>query len=103
MANPNPDLSGLRKGRGRRPKEENESLSMRLPSTTCLVLEDIAEDYGIYYADKPWISGLLRRIGEGELMVVPATPDTKDKIEERLKRRAQRGLSMRTAMTKRKQ
>ncbi|AFY40120.1 hypothetical protein Lepto7376_3980 [[Leptolyngbya] sp. PCC 7376] len=102
MANPNPNISGLEKGRGKRPKEDNESISMRLPSKTCLVLEDIAEEYGIYYGDKPWISGLLRKIGEGELMVVPASPDTKENIKKRLQERTEKGKIIRERMNLKK-
>ena len=95
MSNFKRNLSGLEKGRGKRPKENNESVSMRLPSRTCLALEDIAKDYGIMYGDKPWISGLLRKIGDGELMVVPATPGTKQRIQERLENRLQERLERR--------
>jgi hypothetical protein len=37
-------------------------------------LEEIAQQYDCLYGGKPWIAGLLAKIGEGELIVVPAPP-----------------------------
>lgn len=83
MPNPNPNTEGLKQGRGKRPKENNESISMRLPTATRLALEEIAETYGAIYADKPWIAGLLRKIGSGELIVVPAPPTVQNSTNDR--------------------
>ena len=35
-------------------------------------LEEIAEHFGCYYAGKPWIAGLLEKIGSKELIVSEA-------------------------------
>jgi hypothetical protein len=35
-------------------------------------LEEIAEDYGCFYGGKPWIAGLLEKIGSNELIVSKA-------------------------------
>jgi hypothetical protein len=37
-------------------------------------LEKIALQYGCVYGGKPWIAGLLAKIGDGELLIVPAPP-----------------------------
>jgi hypothetical protein len=39
-----------------------------------MFLEGIAGDYNCFYGGKPQISGLLERIANGELLVVPAPP-----------------------------
>lgn len=83
MSNPNPNTEGLKQGRGKRRRENNESISMRLPTETRLALEDIAETYDAIYADKPWIAGLLRKIGSGELIVVPAPPTAQSSTNNR--------------------
>lgn len=77
MANQNPNIEGLALGRGKRPKENNETVSMRMPSETRKALEEIAEEYGCVYGGKPWVAGLLRMIGSGELIVVPSPPTRK--------------------------
>jgi hypothetical protein len=82
MANPNPNKEGLKLGRGKRPKENNETLTMRIPSETRKVLDHIAEQYGCIYGNKPWIAGLLRMIGSGELMIV-VTPPTHQGVNSR--------------------
>ena len=72
MANQNPNTDGLALGRGKRPKLDNETVSMRMSLETKEALEKIAEQYGCIYGGKPWIAGLLKIIGSGELIVVPA-------------------------------
>ncbi len=86
MANPKPNTDALMLGRGQRPKENNETVSMRIPSETREALERIAELYGCIYGGKPWLAGLLRMIGSGELIVVPSPPksDTRDLARRRL-------------------
>jgi len=37
-------------------------------------LEQIAESYDCFYGGKPWIAGLLEKIGTGQLEVVPSPP-----------------------------
>lgn len=76
MANPNPKTEQLALGRGKRPKLNNETVGMRLSSATRQNLEKIAESYDCIYGGKPWIAGLLTKIGEGQLIVVPAPPQT---------------------------
>ena len=88
MANPNPNTEGLALGRGKRPREDNETVCMRMSSQTKEVLEQIAEQYGCMYGGKPWIAGLLRMIASGELLVVPdpSTFDVRSVVKKRLKR-----------------
>lgn len=76
MANPNPKTEQLALGRGKRPVLNNETVSMRMSASTRQALEEIAHSYDCIYGGKPWIAGLLEKIGTGELMVVP-TPPTK--------------------------
>ena len=74
MANPNPKTEHLRLNRGRRPQLDNLTVSMRMSSETKESLKLIAQAYGCYHGEKPWIAGLLTKIGAGELIVVPAPP-----------------------------
>lgn len=74
MSNPNPPLENLVLGRGKRPKLGNETVSMRMSQATRESLEEIAECYDCFYGGKPWIAGLLEKIGSGQLEVVPSPP-----------------------------
>ncbi len=74
MANPNPKTEYLKLGRGKRPKLNNLTVAMRMSPSTKQSLEVIASQYGCFHGGKPWLAGLLAKIGEGELMVVPAPP-----------------------------
>lgn len=74
MANPNPKTDQLALGRGKRPVLNNETVSMRMSPSTRQTLEEIAYSYNCMYGGKPWIAGLLEKIGTGELMVVPTPP-----------------------------
>ncbi|MEO0406679.1 MAG: hypothetical protein AAF289_04940 [Cyanobacteria bacterium P01_A01_bin.135] len=74
MSNPNPKTEQLAKGRGKRPKLNNQTVGMRMSGQTRQQLENIAQSYDCTYGGKPWIAGLLERIAKGELMVVPAPP-----------------------------
>ena len=47
------------------------TVAMRMSEETREQLEAIALQYGCTYGGKPWIAGLLARIGSGELMIVP--------------------------------
>ena len=81
MANPNPKTEQLVRGRGKRPVLNNETVSMRMSSETRQTLEEIAYSYDCMYGGKPWIAGLLEKIGTGELTVVP-TPPARTSIPE---------------------
>ncbi|MDZ8259874.1 hypothetical protein [Nostoc sp. ChiQUE01b] len=89
MANSNPNTEALALGRGKRPKLDNETVCMRMSSEIRENLDQIAEQYGCIYGGKPWLAGLLRMIGSGELLVVPAPPafNVKSAVKDRLKRK----------------
>lgn len=72
MANLNPPVENLALGRGQRPKLGNETVAMRMSQHTREKLEQIAESYDCFYGGKPWIAGLLAKIGSEELAVVPS-------------------------------
>jgi hypothetical protein len=74
MANPKPNTEGLRKGGGRRPLKDKAMLHIRTTGTAIDILEAIAQSYGCVYGGKPWIAGLLGKIGTGELTIVPSPP-----------------------------
>jgi hypothetical protein len=74
VANPNPKTEQLSLGRGKRPALNNETVSMRMSPETRRILEEIAYSYNCVYGGKPWIAGLLDKIGSGELTVVPSPP-----------------------------
>lgn len=74
MANSNPKTEQLALGRGKRPTLNNETVAMRMSPSTRQMLEEIAYSYDCTYGGKPWIAGLLEKIGNGELVVVPAPP-----------------------------
>ena len=76
MANSNPRLENLEKGRGKKPKKPNSKpFSLRLDNDVRDGLEVIAAQYGCLWGGKPWIGGLLEKIGRGELLVLPAPPE----------------------------
>jgi hypothetical protein len=75
MANPNPKTEQLALGRGKREKLDNPTVAMRMSEQTRERLEEIAAQYGCFYGGKPWIAGLLAKIGDGELIIVPAPPN----------------------------
>ncbi len=74
MPNPNPHTEQLALGRGKRPKLNHGTVSMRMAQATREGLERIAESYNCIYGGQPWIAGLLEKIGTGELVVVPRPP-----------------------------
>lgn len=74
VANPNPKQENLDLGRGKRPKLNHPTVGMRMSPTTKAKLESIAEKFGCTYGGKPWIAGLLEKIGSEELMVVKTPP-----------------------------
>ena len=74
MANPNPKTEQLALGRGKRPKLNNSTVAMRMSDHTKERLEAIAQQYDCLHGGKPWIAGLLTKIGDGELIIVPAPP-----------------------------
>lgn len=82
VVNPNPKTEQLVRGRGKRPVLNNETVSMRMSPATRQTLEEIAYSYNCIYGGKPWIAGLLEKIGTGELVVVP-TPPARTSIPER--------------------
>lgn len=47
---------------------------MRLAPEIRAELEEIAQQYNCTYGGKPWIAGLLTKIGKGELIIVPGAP-----------------------------
>lgn len=73
MANPNPRKEFLKPGQGR-PRLDNKTVAMKMSDETKQKLEAIALQYDCIYANKPWIAGLLAKIAEGKLLVVPAPP-----------------------------
>ena len=76
MPNPHPKTEQLALGRGKRPKLDNPTVAMRMSEETRATLEEIALQYGCKYGNKPWIAGLLAKIAEGELLIVPAPPSS---------------------------
>lgn len=81
MSNPNPKLENLELGRGKRPKLNHTTVAMRMSDETKKTLEELAALYGCTYGTdeeglpKPWIAGLLAKVGEGELMIVRSEAD----------------------------
>lgn len=61
----------LESGRGKRPKLKHETVAMRISPETRRELESLAQSYGCIYGGKPWIAGLLTKIANHELLVVP--------------------------------
>lgn len=74
MSNPSPKTEQLALGRGKRPKLNHQTVGMRMSPQTRYELERIAQSYDCLYGGKPWIAGLLEKIGSGELLVVPSPP-----------------------------
>lgn len=74
MPNPTPQFEQLMLKRGKRPKLGNTTVSMRMSEATKQALEEIADSYDCRFGNKPWIAGLLEKVGRGELMIVPTPP-----------------------------
>lgn len=74
MANPNPNTENLKLGWGKRPKLNHPTVAIRMSEQTKESLEAVAKKYDCIHGGKPWIGGLLSKIGDGELIVVPAPP-----------------------------
>lgn len=78
MSNPNPKLANLELGRGKRPKLSHTTVAMRMSDETRKRLEELAARHGCTYGTneeglpKPWIAGLLAKVGDGELIIVPS-------------------------------
>lgn len=68
------NTEGLALGRGKRPKLGHKRLTVSLSPEQLAVLEALASAYGCEYAGKPWVAGLLQRVGDRQLLVVPAPP-----------------------------
>lgn len=67
-------LKNLESGRGKRPKLDHQFVGMRLSPQSRERLEEIAALYGCTYGSRPWLSGLLTKIANGELLIVPCPP-----------------------------
>jgi hypothetical protein len=76
MPNPNPKTEHLRDTHKPRPRLDNQTVAMRMSEPTREALESIAVQYGCLYGGKPWIAGLMTKIGSGDLLVVPAPPSS---------------------------
>jgi hypothetical protein len=74
MSNPSPKIDQLALGRGRRPLLGNESVSMRLSPGDRERLDAIAASYSCFYGGKGWLAGMLTKIGQGQLIIVPNAP-----------------------------
>ena len=74
MSNPNPKTEQLARGRGKRPKLNNQTVGMRMSKATRQRLEQIAQSYDCLYGGKPQIAGLLEKVAAGDLLIVPAPP-----------------------------
>ncbi|UFP97286.1 hypothetical protein [Gloeobacter morelensis] len=68
------NTTGLALGRGKRPKLGHKRLTVSLSPQQIARLESLAAAYGCEYVGKPWVAGLLQKIGDNELLVVPAPP-----------------------------
>lgn len=77
MANPNPPLSNLVKGRGKRPPSGRKSYTVKLTGPEKSNLDEIALSYGCRHGDGASISSLLVKIASEDLLVVPAPPSYK--------------------------
>lgn len=72
--NPNPRVENLTNaGKGRK-KLDNQTVAIRMAAETREVLERQAERYGCFLGGKPYIGGLLAKLGAGELLIVPPPP-----------------------------
>lgn len=80
MANSNPQTENLKLGWGKRPKLGNKTVGMRMSEQTKETLEAIAKQYGCFHGNEPWIAGLLAKIANGDLIVVPAPPTKPEQV-----------------------
>ena len=74
MANPNPNQENLKLGWGKRAKLDHSTVAIRMSDQTKKSLEELAQKYDCLHGGKPWVGGLLTKLGNGELILVPAPP-----------------------------
>lgn len=72
MANANPKIENLEHGRGKRSKLDHQTVAMRMSEQTKATLEEISLQFDCIYGGKAWIAGLLNKVAEGELVIIPA-------------------------------
>ena len=82
MSNPNPKTEHLQTTRKPRARLDNPTVAMRMSGKTKSALERLALSYGYRHGGKPWIAGLLAKIAEGELMVVPSPPPVPEEMTQ---------------------
>jgi hypothetical protein len=68
------NVKGLLENRGKRPRLDHQTVTMRMSAQTRKVLEALAARYGCFYAGKPHIGTLLAKVSRGEILMVPAPP-----------------------------
>ena len=74
MPNYNPRTEFLIPGQGR-PRLGHKQLKVKISDDDRKALEDMAKDFGIYFANKPWIGGLIQKIARGEIKLVSSNND----------------------------
>jgi hypothetical protein len=68
------NIEGLALGRGKKPKLGHKQVAVQMSDEHKDAIEAIASLYGCLHGGKPSLSGLLAKIGSGELLVVPSPP-----------------------------
>jgi hypothetical protein len=68
------NIEGLALGRGKKPKLGHKQVAIQMSEEHKGAVEAIAASYGCIHGGKPSLSGLLAKIGSGELLIVHAPP-----------------------------
>lgn len=77
MANLNPNLENLSKGRGKKPKLEHQPFTVNLHILDKEKLDKIARSLDCKHGDKGSLSRLLSQIAHEKLMVIETPPNWK--------------------------
>ena len=73
--NPKPKIANLTNmGKGRTPIPDRVTFQISSTAPKRKKLEALALSYNCTWNGEPWISGLLDKIAEGQLLVVPSPP-----------------------------
>ena len=69
MANYHPNIEGLKRNRGKKPKLGRREYTVKITQHNKERIEKIAESFGYTHGDKGSITGLLNAIADGKLMI----------------------------------
>lgn len=67
--------------RGIKPKTDRFPLQLRLNQKEKAALEQIAQSYNCFFGELPSVAALIRKVAQGELIIVPSPPSIENRKE----------------------